>query len=133
VRQICRLQKRTQNKGTIMRLTTWIVLAPALVAGVALAVANRTPVVVGFDPFNHEAPLFAVQAPLFLVMFVCVLTGILLGGLVSWLAGAPQRRQARLHARELKRLQTGMPAPPAAANGTASAQPPAPQTPTPRA
>jgi len=110
-----------------MRLTTWIVLAPALVAGVALAVANRTPVVVGFDPFNHDAPLLAVQAPLFLVMFVCVLSGILLGGLVTWLAGAPQRRQARLHARELKRLQTGMPAPPAAANGTASAQTPAPR------
>ena len=88
-----------------MRLTTWIVLAPALVAGVALAVANRTPVVVGFDPFNREAPLLAVQAPLFLVMFACVLTGILLGGLVTWLAGAPQRRQARLHVRELKRVQ----------------------------
>ena len=110
-----------------MRLTTWIVLAPALVACVALAVANRTPVVVGFDPFNHDAPLLAVQAPLFLVMFVCVLTGILLGGVVSWLAGAPQRRQARLHARELKRLQAGMPAPATPANAAPSPQAPAPR------
>lgn len=112
-----------------MRLTTWIVLAPALVAGVALSVANRTPVVVGFDPFNHDAPLLAVQAPLFLVMFVCVLSGILLGGLVTWLAGAPQRRQARLHARELKRLQTSPPVHPTAANGASAAQTPAPRAP----
>jgi hypothetical protein len=104
-----------------MRLTTWIVLAPALVAGVALAVANRTPVVVGFDPFNREAPLLAVQAPLFLVMFACVLTGILLGGLVTWLAGAPQRRQARLHVRELKRVQGTTPAPAAPAAAAAAA------------
>ena len=93
-----------------MRLTTWIVLAPALVVGVALAVANRTPVVVGFDPFNRDAPELALQAPLFLVMFACMLVGILLGGLVTWLAGAPQRRQARLHARELKRIQGAAPA-----------------------
>jgi len=115
---------RTPNKGTIMRLTTWIVLAPALVAGVALAVANRTPVVVGFDPFNRDAPLLAVQAPLFLVMFTCVLAGILLGGLVTWLAGAPQRRQARLHARELKRIQGAAPATAATATASTAVQAP---------
>jgi orotidine-5'-phosphate decarboxylase len=64
----------------------------------------------------------AAGLPLFLVMFACVLTGTLLGGLVTWLAGAPQRRQARLHVRELKRVQGAAPAPAApAAAATATA------------
>jgi hypothetical protein len=94
-----------------MRLSTWLILVPALVLGVALAVANRSHVVVGLDPFDRDAPALAVEAPLFLVMFACLLAGILLGGLVTWLAGAPVRRQVRVHARELKRLQASAPQP----------------------
>jgi uncharacterized integral membrane protein len=88
-----------------MRLSTWVLLPPALVAGVALAVANRARVTVAFDPFTPSAPFYAVEAPLFLVMFACLLIGVLLGGLVAWMAGAATRRQVRLHARELRRLQ----------------------------
>ena len=93
-----------------MRLSTWVVLVPALVVGVSLGVANRARVMVGFDPFDAADPILAVEAPLFLVMFVCLLLGILVGGLVAWWAGAPVRRQVRLHAREMRRLQEAMPA-----------------------
>ena len=94
-----------------MRLSTWVVLVPALIVGVALAVANRARVVVGFDPFDAADPIRAVEAPLFLVMFTCLLLGILVGGLVAWWAGAPVRRQVRLHAREVRRLQEALPVP----------------------
>jgi uncharacterized integral membrane protein len=114
-----------------MRLSTWLILVPALVLGVALAVANRSHVLVGLDPFDRDAPALAVEAPLFLVMFACLLAGILLGGLVTWLAGAPVRRQVRLHARELKRLQANAPQPTSAPAPAPAATPAAPAAPVP--
>ena len=63
-----------------MRLTTWIVGLPAALAAIWIALANRHPAVLSFDPFSQDAPALTVQMPLYLLLFAAVLIGVLLGG-----------------------------------------------------
>ncbi len=74
-----------------MRLVTWIVGLPVALAAIWIALANRNPVVLSFDPFSQESPALTVQMPLFLLLFAAVLLGVLLGGLAIGLRRIAQR------------------------------------------
>lgn len=63
-----------------MRLTTWIIAIPAALAAIWIALANRHAVVLSLDPFSQDAPALTVQMPLYLLLFLAVLAGVLLGG-----------------------------------------------------
>ncbi len=63
-----------------MRLTTWILGIPVALAATWLALANRQAVVLSLDPFSQSAPAVTVQMPLYLLLFLAVLAGVLLGG-----------------------------------------------------
>jgi uncharacterized integral membrane protein len=65
------------------RLLFWLILVPLGALVVLFAVANRRPVVVSFDPFSGESSALAFSAPLFLVMFVAVIVGVVIGGAAS--------------------------------------------------
>ena len=65
------------------RLLFWIVLVPLGALIVLFAVANRTSVIVSLDPFSGENSALAFSAPLFLVMFACVIIGVVIGGIAS--------------------------------------------------
>lgn len=72
---------------------------------VAFAVANRTSVLVGFDPFNPSVPWTQpLEMPLYWVMFFCVAAGVILGGIANWLSQGKWRKRARIHKRELDKL-----------------------------
>jgi uncharacterized integral membrane protein len=71
-----------------------IILVPLAVVGLALAVANRSNVVVSFDPFSSDAT-GQIQAPLFVVLILAVMFGVLLGSLATWLAQGKYRRASR--------------------------------------
>jgi uncharacterized integral membrane protein len=71
-----------------------IVLVPLIVIGLALAVANRSNVIVSFDPFSSDAA-GQIQAPLFVVLILAVMFGVLLGGLATWLSQGKYRRALR--------------------------------------
>ncbi|WP_407049146.1 DUF1049 domain-containing protein [Methyloraptor flagellatus] len=74
------------------RLLWWIVGVPVGIVLVALAVANRKPVVVSLDPFNAAAPALALPVPLFLLVFGALILGVVLGGVAAWASqrGAPR-------------------------------------------
>jgi uncharacterized integral membrane protein len=72
-----------------------LIFWPLLVAAVALAIANRNPVQFSLDPFNGDAPAFAIQVPLFMILMAGLLIGILLGGLSAWADQGHWRRLAR--------------------------------------
>ncbi|PKQ01259.1 MAG: DUF1049 domain-containing protein [Alphaproteobacteria bacterium HGW-Alphaproteobacteria-12] len=74
-----------------MKLLRWIVLPPAVILAMAIAVANRGPVMFSLDPFDTASPALALEVPLFLVILVSVLAGILFGGMGAW---AQARRKA---------------------------------------
>ncbi len=74
-----------------MKLLRWILLPPVVLLAMALAVANRSIVTFSLDPFNPESPALGVDIPLFLIVLVSVLVGILAGGFGAW---AQARRKA---------------------------------------
>ncbi|NNM71173.1 lipopolysaccharide assembly protein LapA domain-containing protein [Enterovirga aerilata] len=82
-----------------------LILLPIAILVVLLAVANRGPVVLSFDPFSKGAPELSVTLPLFALILGSVALGVVLGGVGSWLAAGRQRRERRMSAREINRLK----------------------------
>ncbi len=91
-----------------MRLGTWLITVPLAILGVVVAVANRAPVDVFFDPFSAEAPAIGIQAPLFLVIFAGVLFGMVIGGLAMWLSQGHYRRRAWAEYRKARDLERAL-------------------------
>lgn len=75
----------------IRKIATAVILVPLAAIIIAFAVANRQTVTVSFDPFDATQPAYAASLPLFVLIFVLVIFGVLLGGIVTWM------RQARWH------------------------------------
>jgi uncharacterized membrane protein len=73
-----------------------------LLAGVVLgllAMANRHPVTVSFDPFDATDADFTVTVPVWLLGFTILIAGVLLGGFAAWLKqGRHRRLRSRLAA-----------------------------------
>lgn len=82
-----------------------LIFWPILLVAVALAVANRNAVLFSFDPFNSDAPAFAVTIPVFVILLAGVLIGVLLGGLSTWADQAHWRRLARLAEKRVQQLE----------------------------
>src|ERR687897_906302 len=62
--------------------------------GETVAVANRAPVTLSFDPFS-PTPMFSTTMPLFALIFIAVAIGVLIGGVASWFAQSKHRRLER--------------------------------------
>lgn len=77
------------------RFLSLLIGVPASILIVALAVANRRPVVLSLDPFSPDAPALAVTLPLFAVILGAVIFGLIIGGLVTWFRQGRYRREAR--------------------------------------
>jgi uncharacterized membrane protein YciS (DUF1049 family) len=82
-----------------------LIFWPLLVVAVALAIANRNLVQFSFDPFNGDAPAFAVSVPLFMVLMAGLLLGILLGGMSAWADQGHWRRMARDARKRIAQLE----------------------------
>lgn len=90
-----------------------LVLLPIVVIVTVFAIANRELVQVTVDPFGwFEVPPLGV--PLFLILFLSVAVGVILGGAAVWVGQGRHRRAARLNAKvaarqkaELDRMATG--------------------------
>ena len=65
---------------------TALVLIPLGVIFLAFAIANRRLVTVSFDPFNATDPSVGVTLPLFMVIIVVAILGVLAGSFVTSLA-----------------------------------------------
>jgi uncharacterized integral membrane protein len=79
----------------IRKILAAIVLVPLAIIIVGLAVANREIVTISFDPFNSVNPAFALKAPLFVLVLLLVIVGVLVGGIAAWLRQSKWRRVAR--------------------------------------
>jgi hypothetical protein len=90
----------------IRRIVGWVILVPLCVVLIVFALANRQLVVVNFNPLVPSEALTTpgVGVPLFLVLFAVLLFGVVLGGVATWFAQAPHRRDERNYRREAERL-----------------------------
>ncbi|HYY36496.1 MAG TPA: DUF1049 domain-containing protein [Xanthobacteraceae bacterium] len=89
----------------IRRFATALILVPLAILLLCLAVANRQSVIVSFDPFDSAHPALTRALPLYALMLLLVIGGVLVGGVAAWLRQGKWRRAARLadaQARELR-------------------------------
>src|SRR5215475_5176559 len=77
------------------RIVSLVIVVPLAVAIIAFAVANRQPVTVSFDPFSSTSPAYAATLPLFAVIFMVLILGVLIGGIAAWAGQTKWRRAAR--------------------------------------
>jgi uncharacterized integral membrane protein len=90
----------------VSKILGWVILVPLCVALVAFALANRQLVAVNINPFVGPAPADAAGygIPLFVVLYVVLLVGVLLGGTATWFAQGEHRRRERQWRREAQAL-----------------------------
>ena len=80
----------------MVRFLKFVIIAPIAIALLAFAFANRHFVTVSFDPFpSGDVPAFAVSAPLFVVLILTAMIGVIAGGAAVWFAQGRHRRAAR--------------------------------------
>jgi uncharacterized integral membrane protein len=85
--------------------TTLVVIFLGLIF-VVFAVANRHFVTVSFDPFNSSDPSIAVKLPLFLVIIVAAIAGVVAGGMATWFRQGRWRRAARQHEADARQVRS---------------------------
>ncbi|WP_158816009.1 lipopolysaccharide assembly protein LapA domain-containing protein [Methylocapsa sp. S129] len=87
-------------------LLKFIVLAPIAILLLIFAFANRHIVTVSFDPFvEGDIAAFAISAPLFLILILAMMIGVMAGGAATWLAQGKYRKAARQNRAEAERLR----------------------------
>jgi uncharacterized integral membrane protein len=79
------------------KFLTALIVVPLGLFLVVFAVANRHFVTVSFDPFNTRDPSVSLTMPLFAIIIVVAILGVLAGGTATWFRQRHWRRAARQH------------------------------------
>ena len=90
----------------IRKIVAILFLVPLALVIVLFAIANRAPVLVSLDPFDGKPPMYSVTSPLFVVLLVVLIAGVIVGGAASWARQSKWRRRARRLAADLKQSRT---------------------------
>lgn len=94
------------------RIIVVVILVPVAVVLIALAVANRQLTTFTLDPFNPGNAALTLQLPLFVMLFLALILGMVIGGAAAWLKQGRYRKEARVKRREVQSLlQQRQPAP----------------------
>ena len=95
------------------KFLAFAILVPLAIIIVMFAVANREIITVSFDPVDSAHPALALKMPLFMLIFVLVAVGVVVGGIATWLKQHKWRiraRRAEAEARDLRvRLDSAEP------------------------
>ena len=87
------------------KIFAWIALAPITVIAILFAVANRGWVTVSLDPFSVESPAYAIDLPMFLVIFAALILGVVIGGISVWFGRLRWQMAAHRAEKELARVK----------------------------
>lgn len=89
----------------LKRVLLWLLSIPAAIFLVTLAVANRHVVTLILDPFNPQEPAISLPLPFYLYLFGALITGVILGGVATWMTQGKWRQTARKRTQEAMRWQ----------------------------
>ena len=81
---------------------TALIVIPLGLLFIVFAVANRHFVTVSFDPFNARDPSIAIALPLFALIILVAMLGVLAGGIATWIRQGYWRRSARQYEAEAR-------------------------------
>lgn len=92
----------------VNKIVGWVILVPLCLGLIVFALANRHFVGINFNPFAtlDPAPAPGYGVPLFIVLYVVLLIGVLLGGIATWFAQARHRRGEKHWRREAHMLNS---------------------------
>ena len=80
-----------------------LILVPLALVLIVFAVANRQSVTLTLDPFGDNQISFTL--PLFVVAFLLVIFGVIIGGIAAWMRQHKWRRAAHQAEREVTALR----------------------------
>ena len=87
------------------RIVLIVIVVPIAIVLIALAVANRAPASFTLDPFNPGNPALTLQLPLFVMLFLALAVGMVLGSFATWWKPGHYRQQGRAKDREGQALR----------------------------
>lgn len=87
-------------------LFRYLLLLPIGAIIVFFAIGNRHFVKLVPDPSGFLFPGLEVQAPVYLVVLVSIITGILIGGFTAWLKQGKHRKAARTARADARKLES---------------------------
>ncbi|MDB5473615.1 MAG: hypothetical protein JWP99_918 [Devosia sp.] len=92
----------------VNKIVGWVILVPLCLGLIVFALANRHFVAINFNPFTsvEAAPAPGYGVPMFIVLYVVLLLGVLLGGVATWFAQGHHRRREKHWRREAHLLNT---------------------------
>ncbi len=89
----------------IKRVVMWFVLVPFGVLMAIFALANRHTIQIGVDPISPQTPFWGpIELPLFVVIYICLIMGVLLGGVGGWFSQGKHRKEERRLRRDLNKV-----------------------------
>lgn len=89
----------------IRKIVSLVVFVPLGVLLIILAVANRAPVRLALNPFDPADQALSTSAPLFMLLILAVMLGVLLGAVVTWFTQGKHRKKARSQSRVAQQWQ----------------------------
>jgi uncharacterized membrane protein SpoIIM required for sporulation len=78
-----------------VKLSTALLLIPAILIAGVIAVANRADIRLSLDPFSDTHPALVIEMPLYLLLFGAILLGVILGGIAVTLTRVTRGRAQR--------------------------------------
>jgi len=87
------------------RLFNVVFLIPLAIILVLLSVANRTPTQFSLDPLNSAAPALAFELPLFVLLFLAMIIGLMIGSALTWTRQGKYRQALREKSYEANQLK----------------------------
>jgi uncharacterized integral membrane protein len=85
---------------------TALIVIPLGLLFIVFAVANRHLITVSFDPFNSRDPSVGVTMPLFVVIIVVAILGVVAGGTATWFRQRHWRQAARRFDADARQART---------------------------
>src|SRR5262245_48643311 len=90
----------------IRKIASALILVPLAIVFIVFAVANRKSVIVSLDPFDEANPDLAISLPLFGLILILLISGVIVGGIAAWLGQGKWRWRARHFEREARELRS---------------------------
>jgi uncharacterized integral membrane protein len=85
----------------LRKIIAIVILLPLAIVMIAFAVANRQIVTVSLDPFGGSDS--GLSLPLFVLIILLLIIGVLIGGLAAWVRQGKWRGAARRAERQLRK------------------------------
>jgi Lipopolysaccharide assembly protein A domain len=79
----------------LRRIIRLVILVPAVIALVAVGVANTHDVRLALDPFRPDDPALSLVLPFYVWLLAALILGVIAGGLATWPAQVRWRRSAQ--------------------------------------